>query len=372
MPQLDEVASEIRVGQPLPFDILNEQGRLLLARGQIVVSAAQLAQLIERGATVDQAELDRVLAVKAANPDRAPVTLFDLWAQAVTRLEQLLASITQPGFPARLDRFSTDFVALARRDVDIAVYLTVRQNPNRLQRYGLAHALHTALVAELAAARLGWADADRLRFVKAALTMNLGIVELQGRLAASDLRVTEAQRAELRAHPQTAVDALRAAGVDDELWLQAVLQHHERRGGSGYPAALQEPAALAVALRLADVFIAKISPRASRDALTIQEAARQMFLEADGSPVAAAVVKEYGLFPPGDFVQLASGERAVVVRRGADARTPMVAAITSRTGAPIVQTVPRDTRQKEHAIVGAAAERKLVVRVPPERLYGLA
>jgi HD-GYP domain-containing protein (c-di-GMP phosphodiesterase class II) len=94
------------------------------------------------------------------------------------------------------------------------------------------------------------------------------------------------------------VQALRAAGVDDPVWLQAVLEHHERRGAGAYPAALQEPSALAMALRLADVFMAKISPRAWRDALTVQEAARQMFRDADGSPVAAAVVKEYGICPP--------------------------------------------------------------------------
>lgn len=372
MPQLAEVAGEIRVGQPLPFDILNEQGLLLLARGQIVTSAAQLSQLVERGATVEQAEIDRVLAVKAAEPARR-MTLFDLWAAAPTRLEQLLTGMSdEPEFPARLDRFAADFVALVRRDPDIAIYLTIRQDPARLQRYGLAHALHTALVSELAAARLGWPDVDRLRFVKAALTMNLAIVELQGRLAAFDLRPTEAQRAELRAHPQAAVTALRAAGIDDEIWLQAVLEHHERRGGSGYPAGLAAPAPLSVALRLADVFMAKISPRVSRDALTPQEAARQMFTEADGSPVAAAVVKEYGIYPPGDFVQLASGERAVVVRRGADARTPLVAAITSASGAPIIATLQRDTRDKAYAIVGAATERRLAVRTPPERLYGLA
>lgn len=80
MPQLESVASDIQVGRPLPFDILNANGQLLLARGQIVASDTQLAQLIERGATVEQAEVDRVRAVQAAHPDR-PVTLFDLWAQ---------------------------------------------------------------------------------------------------------------------------------------------------------------------------------------------------------------------------------------------------------------------------------------------------
>ena len=371
MAQLGDVTGEIRVGEPLPFDILNANGVLLLARGQIVASARQLEQLVERGSTVEDADVERVRAVKAANPDR-PLTLFDLWAQAPTRLEQLLAGLAEPGFGDRLQAFALDFVALARRDEDIAIYLTIRQDPARLQRYGLAHALHTALVAELAAQRLGWSDDDRLRFVKAALTMNMAIVDLQGRLAASDNRLTEAQRAELRAHPEAAVASLRGAGIDDTAWLDAVAQHHERRGGTGYPAGLDAPTPLAVALRLADVFMAKISPRAARPALPIQEAARQMFLEADGSPVAAAVIKEYGIYPPGDFVQLASGERAVVVRRGADARTPQVAAITNAAGTPIVDTIARDTREKAHAIVGPAAERKLVVRVPPERLYGLA
>lgn len=371
MAQLGDVTGEIRVGEPLPFDILNAQGVLLLARGQLVASQRQLEQLVERGSTVEDDEVERVRAVKAAHPGQ-PLTLFDLWAQAPTRLEALLAGIADAGFGERLQRFAVDFVALARRDVDIAIYLTIRQDPARLQRYGLAHALHTALVAELAADRLGWPDGERLRFVQAALTMNLAIVDLQGRLASSENRLTEAQRAELRAHPAAAATALRAAGIDDEIWLQAVAQHHERRGGSGYPDGLDAPAPLAVALRLADVFMAKISPRVSRPALPIQEAARQMFLEADGSPVAAAVIKAYGIYPPGDFVQLASGERAVVVRRGDDARTPMVAAITNAAGAPIVDTIPRDTRVKAHAIVGPAAERKLVVRVPPERLYGLA
>lgn len=371
MAELGEVTDEIRVGQPLPFDILNANGVLLLARGQLVSSQSQLEQLVERGATVEDTDVERVRAVKAAHPEQ-PVTLFDLWAQAPTQLELLLAGIAEPGFPERLDRFTDAFVALCRRDVDISIYLTIRQDPARLQRYGLAHSLHTALVAELAAARLGWPDADRRRFVKAALTMNVAIVGLQSRLACTDARVTEAQRNELRAHPQAAVALLQAAGIDDALWLEAVAQHHERRGGSGYPAGIDAPAPLAVALRLADVFMAKISPRVSRESLPIQEAARQMFLEADGSPVASAVIKEYGIFPPGDFVQLASGERAVVVRRGADARTPVVAAITSPSGAPIVDTIPRDTRDKAYAITGPAAERKLVVRVPPERLYGLA
>lgn len=372
MAQLGEVAAEIRLGDPLPFDILSAQGMLLLARGQVLASAAQLEQLIERGARVDDAQL-ALLRAPAPQPGAA-LTLFDLWTQAPGQLAQVLATVAEPGFAVRLAAFVADHQGLLRRDVDIAIYLAVRQEGNQLHRYSVLHALRTALVSELAASRLGWPDDQRLRLVQAALTMNLAIVELQGRLACRDTRdtrVTPAERAELRAHPAAAEAALRAAGIEDEDWLLAVAQHHERRGGGGYPSGLAEPSALAVVLRLIDVFCAKISPRASRPALTVQEAARQMFVETPGHPLAAALIKECGLYPPGDFVQLASGECAVVVRRGADVRTPQVAAITNAAGAPIVDTILRDTADSRFAIAGPATQLKLVQRLPPQRLYGL-
>jgi HD-GYP domain-containing protein (c-di-GMP phosphodiesterase class II) len=223
----------------------------------------------------------------------------------------------------------------------------------------------------LAAARLGWSEGDTLRLVSAALTMNLSIIELQGRLATQGNKPTEAQAERLRAHPGAAADALAAAGVTDTAWLDAVRQHHERRGGGGYPDATTEVVPLAVALRQADVLLAKVSPRTGRPALPIQQAHREMFAECGGDPFASALIKEFGIFPPGDFVQLKSGEMAVVVRRGPTATTPEVAAITDRKGMPVTSSVRRDTAKPEFAIAGPAADKALVLRLPPERLFGL-
>lgn len=85
----------------------------------------------------------------------------------------------------------------------------------------------------------------------------------------------------------------------------------------------------------------------------------------------AALIKEYGLYPPGDFVRLASGELAVVTSRGPSAHAPMVAAIADRAGLPTVRTTPRDTAQPGCQIAGRATDLQLVLRVVPERLYGL-
>ena len=124
-------------------------------------------------------------------------------------------------------------------------------------------------------------------------------------------------------------------------------------------------------LRHIDVFMAKMAPRAMRAPLPAQLAARQLFQEDGGGPVSAAIIKEFGIYPPGEFVQLKSGEMAVVVRRSANARTPLAASITDRQGMPMVNTVPRDTGKPEFAIVSVVTDKSLVLRVPPERLYGL-
>jgi len=365
------VAGQMKLGSPLPFGVRDEHGKLLLAAGHMLDTQDQLDTLLARGIYADRAEIEAFIAGRSSATKVAKLSLFDLWEQAIWRLEKLLTSVDQePGFAARCNELCSHLVALVLRDTDIAIYVSVRQDARRLKLYGLTHALHCALVCQLTATRMGW-PAERMHaLVKAALTMNLSIVEVQASYAVQG-RLTEAKRTQIRAHPQRAVELLQAAGVHDPVWLRTVLEHHERPGGGGYPAALTKLSEEAAVLRMADVFMAKITPRTDRPALSIQVAARQMFSEAGGSPAAGALIKEYGIYPPGNFVQLACGELAIVIRRGASANTPMAAAITDKTGTPTVHTTRRDTAQPEFAIKALAAPSPMLQRMTPERLYGL-
>jgi HD-GYP domain-containing protein (c-di-GMP phosphodiesterase class II) len=367
---LRRVADQIQVGLPLPFGVRDEQGHLLLAKGRVVANQSQREILLERGLYVDHDESAADAERAESDGAKRKTTLFDLWKQATVRLDLLLNSMDKDGFAARCDSFASLLMGLVERDPDIAIYHSVRQDPNRLSLYGLAHALHCAMVCQLATTRAGWPPERVRTLVKAALTMNLSIVEVQGRFATMG-RLNDSQRDQIRAHPQMAVDRLQAAGVTDPDWLQAVLQHHERPGGGGYPQNLDTLCEEASVLRMADVFMAKISPRNERPALPILDAARQMFAEAQGSPLAAAIIKEYGIYPPGNFVQLASGEMAVVIRRGATAHTPVAAAVTDRNAIPVVRTTRRNTAEPAYAIKSLVPDSKMMMRLPPERLYGL-
>lgn len=366
------VASQIKLGTPLPFGIRDEHGKLLLAHGQMVNSDTQIGMPLARGLYADRLEVEATKANLGAATATKRLTLFDLWEQAIWRLDRLLKSVeSEPGFAERCNEFATQLIALVQRDPDIGIYLSVRQGTRRLNLYGLTHALHCALLCVLTTARIGW-PTDRSRtLVKAALTMNLSIVDLQGRYAVHG-RMSDEQRAHLQVHPEQAVARLRAAGVTDESWLRSVLEHHERPGGGGYPNNLSELSEESDILRMTDVFLAKISPRAEPGSMPIQEAARQMFSEARGSPAAMAIIKEYGIYPPGNMVHLASGEIAVVIRRGATAHTPVAAAITDRAGMPTVNTAHRDTAQAAYAIKSLSSDTSMALRLAPERLYGLA
>lgn len=371
--------SKVRLGEPLPWNIRDESTRLLLSRGHIVESEELLDALLARGAFVDIEEARAVahladLAEKERTNISAlkrPENLFSLWDQSAEEMHQLMAKLPEaPPSPGQITDFARRLIDLVDKDVDMALYHMVRQESAHLYYYGYNHAIHASVLCLLMARRLQWPQARILSLVQAALTMNMPILQLQGVMAEQDEPMRESQKVQIHAHPELAVQWLTEAGVADGDWLTAVAQHHEHADGNGYPQGRTDPNELAVALRVADVFTAKISPRKLRAALPIQEAARQLFREDHGGPLSSAVIKEFGLYPPGEVVKLSSGEVGVVMRRTDSVKCPLVAAITDDKGHPTVHTVQRDTSQAPYTIVGPVADKTLVARMPPERIYG--
>ena len=375
---LMEVADLLVPGQPLPFSILDAQGRLLLAAGQMVADGRQLAALFERGASVTEDEVKAVRAERAnAEVRTRPAlvrepTLFDRWEQHLWALDSLLRVLGRDtGQHQAIEALALAQIQLVDRHADAALYLCVRQDDRRFALYGLAHALHTATVVQLSARLQGWPEARVLRAVCAALTMNATIVELQARMAEQTDPPTRKQLEEIRQHPLAAVAALQASGVTDAEWLAAVAQHHEQTGGAGYPLRLAQVGDVGRLLRAADVFMAKISPRALRAPMPPQLAARQLFQEEGGSPLAAALIKAVGIYPPGDFVRLRNGEVAVVVHRASAQQAPQVVALMDARGKALNDAPKRNTGAAEFAIASPITDRTGFPRVLPEQVYGL-
>lgn len=377
MARVKMVRNLVHFGVPSLWEVRDAEGHLLLARGGVIENDEQLAALMAHGATVDPEEVKAALAAQnGGRPEPVearPTSLFGLWDQLRWRLERIVKGIgDDAGFAARIDELAQHLVLLTEKDADIGIFLAVRQDQHKLSMYGVSHAVYTAMICFLMSQRMGWPRERCLKLVKAALTMNMSVFELQGRLAAQGVPMLEEQRVVLHEHPLKSAQMLREAGVADEEWLTAVEQHHEWTDGTGYPRGQTEMSEMARALKYADVFMAKISPKAIRPAMNAQDAARQLFKLDGGGPMAMAIIKEFGIYPPGESVKLKTGELAVVIRRTASANTPVAASITDKSGVPILNVVRRETAKPEYAITGLVADKSLVSRVPPERLYGLS
>lgn len=367
--RLSLFSPRVVVGEPLPFNVYDHDRTLLLARGQMVDDEAQRAALLHRGALVDLAELqcprERIKHAKRAE-------LPGLWATQMDQLADTLRQCDQPGFRGALESTTPVLMALVERDPDLAIFQVLRQEANAHARYGIDHSLHTAITTQLVAQRLGWPADETERAFKVALTMNIGMLELQGRLAEQTEPPTAEQRAAIQAHPALGRTLLELAGVTDEAWLEAVAQHHESPDGQGYPKGITDPSAVADLVRRADIYTAKLSSRKGREAIAADQAGRQMFMQDPDHPMTAALVKEFGVYPPGCWVRLASGELGIVVRRGPTVIAPEVAVLTTPRGALLPAPVHRDTAHKAHAVQAVLGARDPHPQLATARLMAVA
>jgi HD-GYP domain-containing protein (c-di-GMP phosphodiesterase class II) len=367
--ELATVRHRVLLGVPLPFGVYAADRTLLLARGHVVGSAEQLEALLGRGALVDLAELMSP-AERIAQAPRGE--LPRLWQEAAHRLSQTLLSGSAGGsagsFRDALADAAHPVQALVARDPDLAIFQVLRQGAGADMAYGAQRSMQTAITALLVSQRLAWAPEECERAFKVALTMNLSMLELQGQLARQTVPPSPQQREQLQTHPMRSVRLLEQAGVGDPAWLTAVLRHHEHEDGSGYPAGTTEVGELASLVRRCDVYTSKLASRSHRDAITADLAGRQMFMQDPGHPMIAALVKEFGIYPPGSHVRLASGELAIVVARGEVITAPMVLCLTNARGAPLAQPQRMATTDKAHAVVAVVGEGQLPVRAPLDRL----
>lgn len=374
---LPQVRALLTVGQPLPFRVLDAHDRLLLNAGHVLADDAQFEALVERGAWAERplVEAERAArAAAAAAQQRAaapPTSLFDRWERLLWQFDKLTrALVRRETSGAAVAPFLASLRALIDQDPDVALFLCVRQDDRRFALYALTHALHCAVLVLLTGRQLGWPAGKLESLGGAALTMNLAVLELQATMAEQDDPPSARQLEQIRAHPEASAQLLRVAGIADEAWLATVAQHHEQAGGGGYPRGLVEVSDLAQVLRAADIYMAKISARAKRPAMTPQQATRQLFQQRPNDALMMAMVKTIGVHPPGSLLQLASGEVAVSIRQPAKGTQPLAATLSDRQGKPVGETHRRDTAQPEFAVTGPLVDAKSYPRVLPERVYG--
>ncbi|GLQ98770.1 HD-GYP domain-containing protein [Dyella mobilis] len=363
-------SGEVQIGQPVPYDIYDERGKLLLRAGQILVSASSVERLV-RVAYFDDGTYAAVRAnvLDDSESGNRPLGLI---LSARYRLHALLTGSKIAGFPEEIKRVAELLHRACRVNADLSLASIVMQHDGS---YAIRHMINAAIACELVGDALGLSLVERIPIVAAALTMNIGMLELQEELLTVDGPLSDVQHGGVRQHCQRSVELLQERGVADALWLQAVLDHHERSDGSGYPGGkpgetIELPARL---LAAADVYCARVTGRGYRPALQANIALRWLYLNEgarlDGN-VAASFIKTLGIYPPGTGVRLRNGSVAVVTHRGRGGLTPQVSSITTHDGLRIGTPIRRRNDVGAHAISEVVDLDALDLSVSMEALWG--
>lgn len=358
----------IRLGKPLPWNVYDNCDHLLLTRGYVIEREAQLESLLERGMYVDAAEfeasVDKPRSYQAYDP-------FWVWDDLTAKLAFHLTHAPDPDqFQRRTEEMAGLIQALTQRGGDATIAIIMLTMDHR--RYPIVHGLQVATLCEMLTKRIGWESNRRTPLLCAALTMNLGMLELQQQLSNQRDPLTPEQRKLVREHPLKSATLLRQAGVVSSSWLAAVETHHETSQGTGYPTGSCSPIEEALLLRTLDIFCAKVSPRLYRKPMSGTQAERVLFSDAclaSGNPFIPALIKELGVYPPGSFVKLANGEIAIVLKRMGDIKAPMVMSITNTRGEPLIEPIRRDTSRDGFQIVGETRRDTIAAGINPARFW---
>ena len=393
----------IQMGRPLPFSLRARDGTLLAEKGYVIFSREYLRALVGPGTGlyVDIAESDSQSGAgvqprpsltrndgveeQIAGPSLSPVdpgvagnggcsgsgTGAPDWLNLQVQANALLRETSAAQFTFRLDRVQAQLNRHSNLNPDGTLFALIHLSASELRMYSATHAMLVSVMCGLAAREvLNWTPALEATVCKAALTMNISMIELQDQLASQVEPPSVLQRRQIGGHVASSVAQLEQLGVTDADWLAAVRDHHARDPGNW--GNMNQAQRMARLIQRADMFAARLSPRAGRVPTSPAAAMQAVYFDENRKidEAGAALVKAVGIYQPGSFVRLASQEVAVVIRRGGTNTTPLVAVLINAKGLATHDHVTRDTIQREFRIVASVAHRDVKVKMTLDRLLG--
>ncbi len=369
-PATTHAVRDLRIGQPLDHDLFDRHGVLLL-RGGTVITQRFVDALLARGisevsssSVPTPAETD---PVEPASPPQADTPISraakqawnhvprntpdDLTAYALTGRERPpltrlsaehfedAAAAAERHVRDALDRWAQLGPDLAGGRVDnagpaaamldgllpaIAADVDLSSVMLRFRGYTTApilrHGVRCAVMSMHLARQVGYAPDRVVDAGLVGLLADLGMTRVPQHLLDAPRTLTPNEWMEVKRHPAYSADTLEhVQGLRPDI-ATAVLQHHERLDGSGYPSGRSgfytHPLAKLVAV--ADTYAAVADDRAHRQARSAHHAVRAVLdgvkanrLDRDAGKVLLETVT---LFPVGTVVTLSDDTRAVVVR----------------------------------------------------------
>lgn len=114
---IQQVGGHIKAGAALPFGVRDAEGKLLLAKGQMVPNDQMREALLNRGVFVDLDEL-RDASARGSDGGTGSEDFFARWEALQTRLSVLLRAPQETLFLPRVKECAAQLIGWAERFTD--------------------------------------------------------------------------------------------------------------------------------------------------------------------------------------------------------------------------------------------------------------
>lgn len=207
--------------------------------------------------------------------------------------------------------------------------------------YLFPYSLHTCMISVLLAKEMGYDRAETRRVGVAGLIHDVGMLKIPQHIRLKEGDLSDNQYQMIQSHPERGARILSNVERLETSVERVAAEHHEQVDGSGYPLGVDHedihPHARIV--NLAMTYVAMTQERSHRSSLSAQESIRELVQSERQSyddRVLKAFLKRFGLYPPGTFGRLNTGQLVLVLRAERDdPKNPYVKVLTTPDNEPL-------------------------------------
>ncbi|WP_310605020.1 HD-GYP domain-containing protein [Anaerosporobacter sp.] len=269
-------------GMCISKDVFNSAGQLLVAKETIIT--AKVKEMLNFYSIMKVTVYDKVVEETAVE-EETPVVNTDSYSQKIKSSERFQEF--KKSFNTNVKQFQSDITTFVNKtgDVDLVnlkdepytilsksdTTLNVFDMLHNIEEYSdstYSHSLNVALISNVIGRWIGYSDKDLEQLTLAALLHDIGKLMIPEELLAKPDKLTDEEFQMIRLHPITGYDLIKDEDIDPRI-KDAVLKHHEKCDGTGYPSKLTGDTIgeFAKIIAIADIYDAMTSKRSYREAL---------------------------------------------------------------------------------------------------------
>lgn len=191
---------------------------------------------------------------------------YSLHSTLVTEtLKRQLEGFVYNNCPMDFDALLNSVKSLITPGQTIIQYFDMLHNLRSSDDSVYGHSLNVAMISRVLGKWLKWSPSDLDNLVIAGLLHDIGKITIPPEILNKEGKLTDEEFEQIRWHPRAGYELVRDLKIDSRI-KKAVLQHHERCDGSGYPMKADEIMLddFAMVIAIADVYDAMTAARKYR------------------------------------------------------------------------------------------------------------